>query len=258
MSRSCSYPVLGVGLALIAPVGLVVARALAAERVPTLDWALEDIQYLRVTYAYVAISTVVVFAVLGYALGRSFDRVRRLSITDPLTGLFNLRHYGHRVAEELKRGRRQGRPTSILCVDIDRLKAINDGFGHKAGDRAIIAVGRILATNVRAVDAVARVGGDEFAVLLPETPAIQASALSQRILKEVARYSDALTGGLAVSIGITELDATAEAKLDAMLAAGDAALYSAKAAGGGHAALAVARPRQSGGVAHPNTGGSLR
>jgi diguanylate cyclase (GGDEF)-like protein len=241
-SRSRLYPVLGVGLALAAPIGLVVVRALAAGEVPTLAWALEDFRHLPVTYSYVASSTVVAFAILGYLLGRSFDRVRHLSITDPLTGLFNRRHYGHRVAEELARARRGHRATCMLCVDIDRLKMINDAFGHKAGDRAIIAISRILAKSVRAVDTVARVGGDEFAVLLPETSATHAVVLSQRILNEVARHSDELTGGLAVSIGITELDATAEATQEALFAAGDAALYRVKGAGGGHAAVALAVP----------------
>jgi diguanylate cyclase (GGDEF)-like protein len=218
---------------------------MASGRVPTLAWVQKDVGDVPATYAYVAVSAVIVFAILGYMLGRSFDRVRRLSITDPLTGLFNRRHFGHRAAEEVRRGRRHGRATCVLCVDIDRLKAINDGFGHKAGDRAIVATGRILARNVRAIDAVARVGGDEFAVLLPETSATQASALAQRILSEVARYSDPLIGRLVVSIGITELHAASDVKLDDMLEAGDAALYHAKAAGGGHAALALARPRSA-------------
>jgi two-component system cell cycle response regulator len=172
-------------------------------------------------------------------LGRSFDRVQRLSITDPLTGLFNRRHFGERVAEEVRRGRRQGHATSVLCVDIDRLKAINDRFGHRAGDQAIVAVSRILSHNVRAMDVVARVGGDEFVVLLPETSAEQASALSRRILEEVARHRIGLTGSLAVSIGIAELNSSAEVDPDSndMLAAADAALYRAKAAGGGHVAF---------------------
>jgi diguanylate cyclase (GGDEF)-like protein len=250
MSRSRSYPILGVGLALAAPVGLVVARALAAGQAPTLAWTRADIAQLRVTYAYVASSTVIVLAVLGVLLGRSFDRVRNLSITDPLTGLFNRRYFGQRMAEELNRGKRQRRTTCILCVDIDRLKAINDGFGHKAGDRAIIAIGALLARNVRAADAVARIGGDEFAVLLPETAATQASALSQRLLKDVAHHVDPWTGRLAVSVSITEIPATAEVDVDAMLAAGDAALYRAKAQGGGRAALAADWHLPSIGAAH--------
>lgn len=242
MPRSRSYPVLGVTLALGAPVGLLFARAVAAGQVPNLAWVLADVGNLLVTYAYVTLSTMAVFAVLGYVLGRWFDRVRLLSITDPLTGLFNRRHFGQRLAEEMRRGRRHGHATCVLSVDIDRLKAINDRFGHKAGDHALVAVCRTLLKNVRAIDAVARVGGDEFAVLLPETSAAQASALSQRILTEVAGHSDALTGKLAVSIGIAELNATADVESDDMLAAADAALYRAKAAGGGRAAIAQPVP----------------
>jgi len=240
MPRSRSYPVLGVALALGAPVGLLFARTMAAGQTPSLAWVLVEVKHLLVTYAYVTFSTVAVFAVLGYVLGRWFDRVRLLSITDPLTGLFNRRHFGQRLAEERRRGRRHGRATCVLCVDIDRLKAINDGLGHKAGDHALVAVCQTLLKNVRAIDAVARVGGDEFAVLLPETSVAQASALSQRILTEVARHSAASTGKLAVSIGIAELNATSDVESDDMLAAADAALYRAKAAGGGHVVIARA------------------
>jgi diguanylate cyclase (GGDEF)-like protein len=240
MPRSRLYPVLGLSLALAAPVGLLVARAIAAGHLPTLAWTLADIAHLAPTYAYVGLSTVGASALLGYVLGRSFDRVRRLSITDPLTGVFNRRHFGHRVAQEVRRGWRQGYPTCLLCLDIDRLKAINDGYGHQAGDRAIVAMSEILARNVRDVDAVARTGGDEFAVLLAETSATQALALSRRILRAVARHSDATSGGLAVSIGITELGASEDVESVDLLAAGDAALYRAKAAGGGHAVFVLA------------------
>jgi len=244
MPRSSSYPVLGIVLALGAPAGVLVARATGAGQVPTADWAMADVGGHLATYSYVTCSTIVVFALLGWVLGRSFDRVRCLSITDPLTGLFNRRHLEQRIAEEERRGWRHGHPASILCVDIDRLKAINDRFGHRAGDRAIVAVGRILSTSVRAVDAVARVGGDEFVVLLPETSATEASALARRIVGHVAELSDWSIGALTVSIGITELEATEERESECVFAAADAALYRAKAAGGG--LVAVARREAAG------------
>lgn len=238
MSRSRWYPALGAVLALGAPAGLLLTSALVAERVPTFSWALEEIARLPVTYGYVTLSTVAALVGLGYRFGRSFDRVLLLSNTDPLTGLLNRRRFGERMTEEVGRSRRYGRALSVLCVDIDRLKAINDGFGHSAGDLALVCLCRILLKNVRAIDAVARVGGDEFAVLLPETSADAAWAVAQRILTDAARYGDPSSARLALSIGIAELSATPGVGSGSMLAAADAALYGAKAAGGGHAAIA--------------------
>ncbi len=193
----------------------------------------------KIAFVGVVYSTAVVFALLGNLLGSSFDEVRRLSITDPLTGLFNRRHFGRRLCEETKRAQRYGHAASVLCVDIDRLKAINDDFGHKAGDGALVAVGRALLDNVRTIDVVARIGGDEFAVLLPETSAAQASALSQRVLTEVAWQGDLRASGLAISIGIAELNSATDVEPDDLLVAADDALYRAKAAGGGDGHVAV-------------------
>ncbi len=236
--RERSYPLLGALLALAVPVGLLLTTALAAGRVPTFSWAQAEIGRFPVTYAYLTLSSVAALAALAYWCGRSFDRLLLLSNTDPLTGLLNRRRFGERVAEEAKRSRRYEHASSVLCVDIDRLKAINDAFGHKAGDRALRDVGRILSKNTRAIDAVARLGGDEFAVLLPQTSAIKALALSERILAEVGGCRHRLDEPLAVSIGISELKPTMDAESDGLLGSADAALYRAKAAGGGRAVIA--------------------
>jgi diguanylate cyclase (GGDEF)-like protein len=226
--RSRLYPVLGMVLAVAAPAALLLA------------FGLPDTDDGKIAFLGVVYSTAVVFALLGHLLGSSFDEVRRLSITDPLTGLFNRRHFGRRLSEETKRAQRYGHAASVLCVDIDRLKAINDGFGHKAGDGALVAVGRALLDNVRSTDVVARIGGDEFAVLMPEASAAQASALSQRVLTEVAWQGDLRAGGLAISIGIAELNAASDVEPGDLLVAADDALYQAKAAGGGDAAERIA------------------
>jgi len=231
--RALLYLVLGMVLALAASIALLFALGL-----PHGDDG--KIAFLVVTY-----STIVVFALVGHLLGSWFDEVRRLSNTDPLTGLYNRRHFGQRLGEETKRAQRYGHPASVLWVDIDRLKAINDHFGHKAGDGALVAVSRALLDNVRSIDVVARIGGDEFAVLLPETAAAQASALSQRVLTEVAWQGDLLASGLAISIGVAELSTATDVEPGDLLVAADDALYRAKAAGGGRGHVA-AGPRERG------------
>jgi diguanylate cyclase (GGDEF)-like protein len=225
--RSRLYLVLGMVLSLAASIALLFALGLPRSN----DG--------KVAFLVVAYSTVVVFALVGHLLGSSFDEVRRLSNTDPLTGLYNRRHFGQRLSEETRRAQRYGHAASVLCVDIDRLKAINDDFGHKAGDGALVAVSRALLDNVRNVDVVARIGGDEFAVLLPETAAAQASALSQRVLTEVAWQGDLLASGLAISIGVAELSTATDLEPGDLLVAADDALYRAKAAGGGRGHVAV-------------------
>jgi diguanylate cyclase (GGDEF)-like protein len=236
MPRARAYPALGVAFTLAAPVGLAVVRALAEGRSPSLGWMLEDAARMKATYAYVLISSAALLAILGYLLGRWFDAMRILSITDPLTGLFNRRFFTERVAEESRRGQRLGHTTALLCLDIDKLKAINDGRGHAAGDIALVTVARTLLKSVRAIDSVARSGGDEFTVLLPETTALQASAVSRRISAEVERKSSTLTGRLGVSIGIAELAPGSPAGFD-LHAAADAALYDAKSEGGGRVVI---------------------
>ncbi|MHC2437824.1 diguanylate cyclase (GGDEF)-like protein [Bradyrhizobium sp. USDA 4451] len=153
-----------------------------------------------------------------------------LATTDPLTGLFNRRHFLTTLDAEWSRFQRYYRSVSVLMVDIDHFKSINDRFGHAAGDEAIKAVAEICVRGKRKSDMVGRVGGEEFAVLLPETTLSRARTVAERIRKRaegLTLSADDRPVRLTVSIGIAEAT-TSMPGVDALMKAADAALYQAK------------------------------
>jgi diguanylate cyclase (GGDEF)-like protein len=233
LPRSFSYPILGalmvLGVLMVLPLG----EALMADAPLSLRWLLSDVARLPVACAYIALSTLLVVTVLGHVVGGWLDRAQLLADTDALTGLFNRRHFARRLAEEMSRASRFRSQTCVLCLDVDRLKAINDRFGHKAGDRALVMVAQAVSRNLRPADVFARLGGDEFAVLLPVTAEKEALSVAGRLLASVSRRRLPRIGHVAVSIGICELGPAASA--EEVLAAADAALYRAKREGGGRA-----------------------
>lgn len=235
------YPVVGMLLGLAAPAGLALAHAISELAFPTPAWLVEDIAKLPTTYAYVMGSAMTALGILGYFVGRWSDHLHRVSTTDPLTGLFNRRLLDARAADEVERSQRYGTPLSLLVVDLDGLKAINDTHGHKAGDAAIQMVARSMSVCVRTNDVPARVGGDEFAVLLPQTARAEALAAGTRIAGEVARCASARGVALSASVGVSELDDARLAPLEGLFAAADGALYDAKRAGGGRVLATTAR-----------------
>jgi len=157
--------------------------------------------------------------------------LQRLAITDDLTGLFNARHFSERLRGEIDRGRRYGRSLSLVMMDIDRFKEINDRCGHAEGDRALAEFGRVLADCIRRTDSAFRYGGEEFTILLPETDLEAAVAVADKIRDRVA--GENLCGDahdpLTVSAGVTTL--APDEAADAFLRRADAALYRAKRAG---------------------------
>lgn len=223
-----TYPLMGLLLALGAPGGLLLARSIAGGFSPTPDRLIEELAGEPLTFAYMLLSTSAVFVALGFLLGRKDDRLRSLTMTEPLTGLFNRRYLTWSLAAALARSRRDGGSVSLLVID--RLKAINDVQGHGAGDRALIRVASAILENLRASDVAARHGGDEFAVLCPNTSASEAQALGDRIRESLIGLSspgDPLT----VSIGVADVGTAAAEEADALFAAADRALYEAKAMG---------------------------
>jgi len=163
---------------------------------------------------------------------RMVEELKAMALTDPLTGLANRRRLMERLAEEAERARRYGTPLSLLLVDIDRFKQFNDAYGHRFGDLALKEAAQAVKGAVRSCDLAARFGGEELAVLMPETDLAGACAAAERICAEVRRLelSDPETGARArvtVSVGAAEFAGDAER----LVREADAALYAAKRAG---------------------------
>jgi len=172
---------------------------------------------------------------------RQSEQQRRLQIlaqTDALTGLANFRALTIRLEEEFRRAHRYQYPLSVVVIDLDHLKAINDGMGHDVGNQAILALAAQLKGNLRESDFAARFGGDEFVALLPHQTALEAAVFAERIrtgLRSVGvQKSDGRPApfGLSVSVGIADhtLEGPKE-DTDALMKAADAALYEAKREG---------------------------
>jgi len=136
----------------------------------------------RAMYLYVLVTTALIQGCLGYLLGRRTDRLAELSDTDPLTGLANRRALQRRLTDEIRRGSRYATPVSLLVLDVDGLKGINDRHGHAAGDAAIRRVAESVRATLRASDLGARWGGDEFAIVMPNATSAAAHHLGERLM----------------------------------------------------------------------------
>ena len=230
LSRKVVYTVAAMFLSLGAPLGLLCVEALRTGR-HSLAWMGEELSGEPWTYAYVTVSTLLALSLFGLALGSQADHLIEISRTDSLTGLRNARSFRDRLQDELARYARYRQPLSLLLLDLDGLKAINDTRGHRAGDAALIQLGAEIRAEARATDTCARWGGDEFAVLAPGTVEAAAAALAERIRSRVA--AQAAVPGLAVSIGVATLAPPAAASTaDELVRTADRALYEAKHLGG--------------------------
>ncbi len=152
--------------------------------------------------------------------------LQRQASTDGLTGLLNHRSFQEHLQHEFARARRHDRPLSLVVFDLDAFKLVNDLHGHSAGDRALEAVGRALAREQRAGDIPARVGGDEFAVIAPETTAEEALVLAERMRAAVTEALDQLALPVTLSAGVTDL--THAQTMRDLFHLADSALYHAK------------------------------
>ncbi len=171
-----------------------------------------------------------------------FDEVLRHVAVDPLTGLSNRRHILERYERELQRARRYQKDLTLLAIDLDRFKEINDTFGHSAGDRVLVAVAHRLVATCRDTDWIGRTGGDELLVVLPETQGEDAFPLADRIRRQISGEPIEIDdeGGkvkTSVSIGMASFPKDGR-DTDTLLARADEALYQSKR--GGRDAVSIA------------------
>ena len=156
---------------------------------------------------------------------RLFDQVRSMAVSDSLTGLANYRRLISVLEAELDRSRRTQRPFSVVLLDMDGLKSINDHYGHLTGSRAIVRLSKILRSHSRAIDTAARYGGDEFALVLPEAGPDIAGRVVSRIRERLS--AEAEPPALSVSAGVAAFPEDGDTP-EKLLGAADRALYGMK------------------------------
>jgi diguanylate cyclase (GGDEF)-like protein len=159
----------------------------------------------------------------------ALELLEHRSVTDPLTGLYNRYHFDATMSREIARCRRYGVPLSLLLVDVDRLKLMNDRWGHHAGDQALGRVAVAIQKSLRGTDIAARLGGDEFAIILPDTDATAGLIVATRIRRNLVENASSM---VTVSGGLVELPRDVDVSTAQLMLVADHALYAAKNSGG--------------------------
>jgi diguanylate cyclase (GGDEF)-like protein len=185
----------------------------------------ESLLLLQSFMGVASVMTLSIAAVVS-ARRRATDQLRLLTITDPLTGLANYRQLISVMENEIRRSSRNGRTFGVLFLDLDRLKAINDRHGHLVGSRAICRVADVVRGSIRSIDTGVRYGGDEFAIILPETDESAARRVALRISERLAQ--DLEEPAVSVSIGVAVYPRDGD-DAKALLATADRNLYGEKA-----------------------------
>jgi len=178
----------------------------------------------------IELAFLLIMSFLFSALRKNLDSEKNLASTDPLTGMLNRRSFFSLAGYELNRSRRYGLPFTVAYIDLDNFKYINDQFGHHVGDKLLVSVTRTIVGNIRSTDIIARFGGDEFVLMLPETPSSPALTLIEKLHRQLQSDMDAKHWNVTFSIGaITYL--TPPATADEMVRRADRQMYEVKHGG---------------------------
>ncbi|MFT6286818.1 MAG: diguanylate cyclase (GGDEF)-like protein [Alcanivorax sp.] len=173
--------------------------------------------------------TWLISAWLMFAVSRHSRQLKDMALTDPLTGAYNRRYFEEQVRQSLDIWRRYQRPSTLLLMDIDHFKHVNDSFGHGVGDQSLKLLVNLIASRIRGVDTLCRYGGEEFAVLLSETSARHGVRLAEELRSRVEESELLPEGTLTISVGVTDIAAAGDA--EEWLRLTDEALYRAKKQG---------------------------
>jgi two-component system, cell cycle response regulator len=232
MRRRFTYALTAGVLSSGAPAGLLGIRLARRDDDVSLQKLRSEIAADGAAYVYVGGATALIFAMFGYILGRHADALAELSETDALTRLLNARGFARRIRAEIKRSKRYREPLSLLFLDLDGLKHINDRHGHRAGSEALRQVAEVIRAELRESDAGARWGGDEFTILAPNTDVAAAALFAERIRVRIAEHVG--DWPLTASIGIASVDnreGAEPADPAALMRSADDAMYEAKRRG---------------------------
>lgn len=161
---------------------------------------------------------------IGGFCGLLIQRLHQGNFKDPLTGIGNRGYFYEKLGQEIKRSKRAGSPVSLVFIDIDNFKTVNDTFGHIQGDKVLVQLAGILKETVRGADSVGRWGGEEFAIILPDTGSEGAVALAERLRRYIAAFN--FECKVTISAGVATN--TGHIDLDKFVSMADDALYSAK------------------------------
>jgi len=182
----------------------------------------------------------------GCPILQEVSELRQQVITDPLTGLFNVRHFRDALEHELERTRRTGMATALMMVDLDHFKSVNDTYGHENGNRVLKFVAGLLNEQTRRLDICSRYGGEEFAVILPSTELMLARQVAERFRSALEASEIPLSEGVirvTASIGLAVAPEASDTDSGVLVELADQALYDAKR--GGRNRVCAQRPPQS-------------
>ncbi len=200
-------------------------------------------------YLYMWLGATFALGMFGWGLGKREDRLqqlnaklKRLSLTDDLTSLKNSRYFWSRFDEALAEAKRAGEEVSLVLFDLDHFKRVNDTHGHAMGDRILAHVGHVMSEVVRRGETAARVGGEEFALLMPRSTESEAHAAAERIRRAIAQDSFESTAGspvrVTLSAGVVSTERVGRVSSQELFDFADAALYESKGGGRDRVSLA--------------------